>query len=225
MRLLAANDRDSLIWWDWVGRNLDDIGAALRQHVQLTAITVAIGLLVSIPLALLARRHRVLQGSILAASGVLYTIPSIALLFLLGPLTGFTSLLTVEIVLVSYTLLILIRNTVTGLESVGPDVRDAARGMGYSDRQLLWRVEMPLALPGIVAGVRIATVTTIGLVTIAALLTQGGLGGLILDGISRDFSTPLMVGSLLSIALAVVADLLLLGAQRLVTPWSRAADR
>jgi osmoprotectant transport system permease protein len=218
---LAANDADSLIWWDWVRRHLDDIGTALAQHIQLTAIAVGIGLLVSAPFALLARRYRVLSGPILAASGVLYTIPSIALLYLLGPITGFTSLLTVEIALVSYTLLILIRNILTGLDSVSDDVREAARGMGLSGRQLLWRVEVPLALPSIVAGIRIATVTTIGLVTIAALLSQGGLGGLILDGINRRFPTPLMIGSLLAIALAVLADLLLLGVQRAISPWTR----
>ncbi len=222
---LAANDADSLIWWDWVGRHLDDIGVALGQHIQLTAIAVGVGLLVSAPLALLARRYRVLQAPILAVSGVLYTIPSIALLYLLGPITGFTTLLTVEIALVTYTLLILIRNIVTGLDSVSEDVREAARGMGYTRRGLLWRVEVPLALPSIVAGIRIATVTTIGLVTIAALLTQGGLGGLILDGINRRFPTPLMVGSLLAIALAVAADVLLLGVQRLVSPWARSQSR
>jgi osmoprotectant transport system permease protein len=221
-RPLAASDAESLIWWTWVREHFDDIGTALLQHIQLTAIAVGVGLLVSVPLALLARRYRVLSGPILAVSGVLYTIPSIALLYLLGPFTGFTSLLTVEIALVTYTLLILIRNIVTGLDSVSEDVKDAARGMGYTAPAMLWRVEIPLALPSIVAGIRIATVTTIGLVTIAALLTQGGLGGLILDGIDRRFPTPLMIGSLLAIGLAIVADLLLLGVQRLVSPWSRA---
>jgi osmoprotectant transport system permease protein len=218
---LLANDKDSLIWWHYVRLHLDDIGTALLQHIRLTAIAVGVGLLVSVPLALLARRFRVLSGPILAASGVLYTIPSIALLYLLGPLTGFTSFLTVETALVTYTLLILVRNILTGLDSVSPDVQEAARGMGYTNTAMLWRVEIPLALPSIVAGIRIATVTTIGLATLAALLTQGGLGALILDGIDRRFPTPLMVGSLLAILLAVVADMLLLGAQRLVSPWAR----
>jgi osmoprotectant transport system permease protein len=222
---VLANDKDSLIWWRYVRLHLDDVGTALAQHIQLTAIAVGAGLLVSVPLALLARRYRVLAGPILAVSGVLYTIPSLALLYLVGPLTGFTSLLTVEIALVTYTLLILVRNILTGLASVSPDVREAARGMGYTEQALLWRVEVPLALPSIVAGIRIATVTTIGLASLAALLTQGGLGELILDGISRRFPTPLMVGSLLVIALAVVADLILLGAQRLVSPWARARVR
>jgi osmoprotectant transport system permease protein len=219
---LAANDSNSLIWWHWVGEHLDDIGAGLARHMELTAVAVGVGLLVSIPLALLARRYRVLTGPILAVSGVLYTIPSIALLYLLGPATGFTSFLTVEVALVTYTLLILVRNIVTGLDSVSEDVREAARGMGYTETAMLWKVEIPLALPSIVAGIRIATVTTIGLATLAALLTQGGLGELILDGISRRFPTPLMVGSVLAIALAVLADLVLLGVQRAVSPWARA---
>jgi osmoprotectant transport system permease protein len=219
---LAANDANSLIWWHWVGQHLDDIGADLARHLELTVIAVGIGLLVSAPLALLARRYRALAGPILSVSGVLYTIPSIALLYLLGPFTGFLSFLTVEVALVTYTLLILVRNIVTGLESVSEDVREAARGMGYTNTAMLWKVEIPLALPSIVAGVRIATVTTIGLATLAALLTQGGLGDLILDGIDRRFPTPIMVGSLLAIVLAVGADLLLLGAQRLVSPWARA---
>jgi osmoprotectant transport system permease protein len=181
--LPLASDSDSLV---------DDYGTAIGQHIQLTAIAVGVGLAVSVPLALLARRYRFLTGPILAVSGVLYTIPSIALLYLLGPLTGFTSLLTVEIALVTYTLLILIRNIVTGLDGVSPDVKEAARGMGYTNRAMLWRVEVPLALPSIVAGIRIATVTTIGLVTIAALLSQGGLGSIILDGLSRRFATQLM---------------------------------
>jgi osmoprotectant transport system permease protein len=219
---LAANDSKSLIWWHWVGEHLDDIGAGLARHMELVAVAVGVGLLVSTPLALLARRYRALASPILAVSGVLYTIPSIALLYLLGPLTGFTSFLTVEAALVTYTLLILVRNIVTGLDSVSEDVREAARGMGYTDTAMLWKVEVPLALPSIVAGIRIATVTTIGLATLAALLTQGGLGELILDGIDRRFPTPLMVGSLLAIALAILADLLLLGAQRAVSPWARA---
>jgi osmoprotectant transport system permease protein len=222
---ILANDKDSLIWWHYVRLHRDDVGTALVQHIQLTAIAVGVGLLVSVPLALLARRYRVLSGPILAVSGVLYTIPSLALLYLIGPLTGFTSLLTVETALVTYTLLILVRNILTGLESVSPDVTEAARGMGFTDQALLWRVEVPLALPSIVAGIRIATVTTIGLASLAALLTQGGLGDLILDGINRRFPTPLMVGSLLVIALAVVADLILLGAQRLLSPWARSRAR
>jgi osmoprotectant transport system permease protein len=216
-----ASDADSLIWWDYVRRHSDDYAEAVGRHLTLTVVAVAGGLLVSIPLALLARRYRGLAGAILAVSGVLYTIPSIALLYLLGPLTGFTSFSTVEIALITYTVLILVRNILTGLESVSDDVKEAARGMGYTDRALLWKVEVPLALPSIVAGIRIATVTTIGLASLAALLTQGGLGVIILDGIQRQFPTQLMIGSILVILLAVIADLVLLILQRLVSPWSR----
>ncbi|MBV8159602.1 MAG: ABC transporter permease [Acidimicrobiia bacterium] len=179
------------------------------------------GLVIAAPLSLLVRRWRWLQGPVLSFSGILYTIPSLALLALLVPLTGLTRT-TAEIALVSYTLLILIRNIVAGLDGVPPDVRDAAEGMGYSRRTQLLRVELPLALPVIIAGIRIAVVTTIGLVTVTALIGQGGLGQLILDGLYRDFRTEVVVGSVLSVALATVADLTLVGIQRLATPWTRA---
>ena len=144
---------------------------------------------------------------------------------LLGPVTGFLSRTTALIPLVCYTLLILVRNTVTGLEGVPPEVKEAATGMGYTQTRLLLRVELPLAMPAIIAGVRIATVSTIGLVTVTALIGQGGLGQLLLDGFQRDFQTPLTVGIVLSLALAVVADLLLLGALTLATPWRRKGRR
>ena len=153
-------------------------------------------------------------------TGVLYTIPSLAAIGLLLPITGLT-LLTAEIVLVSYTLLILVRNTLAGLDGVPEEIREAARGMGFSPVRQLFTVELPLAVPAIIAGVRIATVTTIGLVTVTALIGQGGLGQLIYDGYLRTFHTPLVVGAVLSVALAVIADVLLLGLQRIVTPWAR----
>jgi osmoprotectant transport system permease protein len=224
-RVLAANGPESLIWWDWVDRNADEIAAAIWTHLQLTAIAVGVGLLISAPLAVLARRFRRTQGPILGVTGTLYTIPSIALFFGLGPITGYTALLTAEIALVSYTLLILIRNIVAGLDSVPDEVRESARGMGYGPVRQLLTVELPLALPGVMAGLRIATVTTIGLVTIAAVINQGGLGQLIVDGLNRDFKTPVVVGALLSVLLALVADLLLLGLQRVITPWSRTRTR
>lgn len=220
--LLAAGGPDSFLWWDWIGWHTDDITSAVTTHLRLTGIAVGLGLALSVPLALVARRYRRTQGAILGITGTLYTIPSLALFFLLGPLTGYTSIVTAEIALVSYTLLILIRNIVAGLDSVPEDVREAARGMGYAPVRQLVRVEIPLALPGIMAGLRIATVTTIGLVTVAAVIGQGGLGQLILDdGLQRDFTTPVVVGTVLSVALAFVADLALLGVQRLLTPWSR----
>ncbi len=207
--------------WEWVAGHTDRILGDLGQHVELTAIAVGVGLAIAAPLGVLAWRYRRARGALLAIAGALYTIPSLALFALLVPWTGLT-VLTSEVGLVAYTLLILVRNIVVGLDGVPGEVRDAARGMGYRPWRQLTRVELPLALPVIVAGLRIATVTTIGLVTITALLGQGGLGQLLLDGLTRDFRTEVVVGTVLSIALAVVSDAALAGAQRLLTPWSRA---
>jgi osmoprotectant transport system permease protein len=179
-----------------------------------------LGVLIALPLGLLAWRQPLLRGSIFSLTGMLYTIPSLALFSFLVPFTGLT-VLTAEIGLISYTLLILIRNMVTGLDAVPADVREAARGMGYRPFKEVVQVEIPLSIPSIIAGVRIATVTTIGLVTVTALIGEGGLGSLILDGLIRDFKTPLVVGTALSVALAVIADVSLSGLQRWVTPWSR----
>jgi len=206
--------------WDWVRDHGDDIFAATRQHVELTLLAVALGLLVAFPLGLAARRWRRTEGPILGLAGALFTIPSLALFALLVPFTGL-SRTTAEIGLVGYTLLILVRNVVAGLDGVPDEVREAAHGMGYRPLDQLVRVELPLALPVIVAGIRIATVTTIGLVTVTGLIGQGGLGALIIEGINRDFRTPLVVGSVCSVALAVAADVALAGAARLCAPWSR----
>jgi osmoprotectant transport system permease protein len=210
-----------LIRWDWIADHLDDIAAQIVEHIQLTVIAVVIGFAISLPLAILAYRRRAAYPPITFVAGLLYTIPSLALFVLLIPVTGL-SVVTAEIGLVSYTLLILIRNTVAGLRGVPDDVRDAARGMGYTPTQLLLRVELPLALPAIIAGVRIATVTTVGLVTVTALIGQGGLGRSILDGLQIFFATPTLVGSVLSVVLALLADALLLLAQGAITPWARA---
>jgi osmoprotectant transport system permease protein len=211
---------DPWVRWDWVRDHGDDILAATRQHVELSLLAVAIGLLLSVPLGLAARRWRGLEAPILGLTGALFTIPSLALFALLVPFTGL-SRTTAEIGLVGYTLLILVRNIVAGLDGVPPEVRDAAHGMGYRPLGQLLRVELPLALPVIVAGIRIATVTTIGLVTVTGLIGQGGLGAFIIEGINRDFRTPLVVGSVCSVALAVLADLGLAGATRLLSPWAR----
>jgi osmoprotectant transport system permease protein len=211
---------DPWIRWSWISGHVDVITAALLQHIQLTVIAVVVGLVIAIPLGLVAWRSRLFRGPIFTLTGILYTIPSLALFSILLPFTGLT-ILTAEIGLVSYTLLILVRNIVVGLQSVPDDVREAARGMGYRPLAELARIDLPLAVPGIVAGLRIATVTTIGLVTVTALIGEGGLGSLIYDGLLRDFHTPLVVGTLLSVVLAVVADLGLAGLQRLVTPWAR----
>ena len=206
--------------WEWVRDHGDDILAATRQHVELTVLAVAIGLLLSFPLALVARRWRRTAAPILGLTGILFTIPSLALFALLVPVTGL-SRTTAEIGLVAYTLLILVRNITAGLEGVPADVQEAAQGMGFRPVGRLLRVELPLAVPVIVAGIRIATVTTIGLVTVTGLIGQGGLGAFIIEGINRDFRTPLVVGSVCSVALAVVADVLLAGAARLLAPWAQ----
>jgi osmoprotectant transport system permease protein len=206
--------------WEWVLDHLGLIGDRLLQHVTLTLIAVGAGLLISFPLAVLAYRRRGLYPPIAWITGILYTIPSLALFSLLLPFTGL-SLLTAEIGLTSYTLLILIRNTVTGLAGVPDDVREAAHGMGYTSRQLLWRVELPLALPAVVAGLRIASVTTIGLVTVTALIGKGGLGSLMLGGFRQLYpEIMIVVGLVLSVALAVTFDGLLLAGQRALTPWT-----
>jgi osmoprotectant transport system permease protein len=211
---------EPFIRWDWIADHLDQIGVQLVEHIQLTAVAVAIGLLISFPLGVLAYRARRFYTPVTTFTGILYTIPSLALFAFLVPYTGLT-FLTAEIGLVSYTLLILIRNIVAGLRGVPSDVKEAAVGMGYSSRQVLWRIELPLALPVIVAGIRVATVTTIGLVTVTALIGLGGLGHFILVGIRQFFTTPMLIGAVLSFVLAVVADGLLLAGQKLLTPWAR----
>jgi osmoprotectant transport system permease protein len=208
------------IRWDWIWDHLDDIGTYTLEHLWLTGLAVGIGLVISLPLAILAHRRRWLYPPLTWVTGIIYTIPSLALFVILIPITGI-SYTTAEIALVGYTLLILIRNTVAGLSSVPEDAKEAAIGMGYTRRQLLWRVEMPLAVPAIMAGVRIATVTTIGLVTISALIGFGGLGHFILLGLQRFFATATLVGAVLSVVLALLADVLLLRLQRLLSPWAR----
>jgi osmoprotectant transport system permease protein len=213
---------DPWIRWDWFWRHIPDFEMRLAEHVQLTVIAVVVGIAIAAPLAVVAYRWRRLRDPVLAIGGLLYTIPSLALFAFLIPFTGL-SVLTSEIGLVSYTLLILLRNMVVGLDGVPEEVRDAARGMGYRPLAMLLRVEIPLATPAILAGIRIATVTTIGLVTVTALIGQGGLGQLINQGLIEDFKTPLVVGTVLSIALALVADVGLAGVERLLTPWARRA--
>jgi osmoprotectant transport system permease protein len=213
--------QEPLIRWEWVFSHLGDIGQRLVEHLTLAGLAVAIGLVISFGLSLAIRRHSRLYDPVTWITGVLYTIPSLALFALLVPFTRLT-ILTAEIGLVSYTLLILIRNMIAGFQSVPPEVREAAIGMGYAPNQLLWRVELPLALSVIIAGIRVAAVTTIGLTTVTALIGQGGLGFFILEGIQRFFTTPLIVGAVLSVAVAVVVDAALVGVQRWATPWARA---
>jgi osmoprotectant transport system permease protein len=208
----------------WVSDNAERIWELTVEHVWFTIGAVGIGLVISFALALLVRRRPRLYGPVLAITGMLYAIPSLALFALLVPITGLTSVVTVQIALVSYTLLILTRNIVEGLRGVPPDALEAASGMGYTPTQRLLRIELPLALPVILAGLRIATVTTVGLVTLAALLGLGGLGYLIITiGTNRgSFGiTATLTGIVLAVGLAVLADLALLAVQRSLTPWAR----
>ena len=223
--ILAANV-DRWLWWDWVGRNTDLIWSSLREHVILTALAVGIGLAISLPLGVLAARWRWLYTPTLGFTGILYTIPSLAAFALLIPVTGL-SRTTALIPLTSYTLLILFRNVVEGLDGVPAEIKDAADGMGYGRLRRLVKIELPLALPAIMAGVRIATVTVIGLAAVAGLLAIPSLGNLIYIGQNRPIRTAITVGIALSMALALVADLALGLVQRLLSPWarSRAAER
>ena len=207
----------------WIVDNLDRIGALLLEHLALTGIAIGIGLVISFAFALLIRNRPRWYGPIISATGILYAIPSLALFALLTPITGLGTVLTAEIALVSYTLLILTRNMVEGLRAVPADAIEAANGMGYTAAQRLLRVELPLALPIIVAGIRIATVTTVGLVTVTALIGLGGLGYLIVTiGTSRgSFGlTATLTGVVLAVGVAAIADVALLWVQRALTPWS-----
>jgi osmoprotectant transport system permease protein len=206
--------------WGWFQDHWGDtFQPALLQHIKLTAIAVSIGFAIAMAAALAAHRRGWFETPFTLVSGILYTIPSLALFQLLVPFTGL-SVTTAEIALVSYTLLILFRNILTGLRGVPEDVRESARGMGLSSRQILWRVELPLALPAIVAGLRVAVVTVISLATVAAFVVDEGLGAPIFQSISSPFNTAFIAAGALAVLLALAADALLVGAQRLLTPWA-----
>ena len=207
---------------DWVRENWDPVlQPALVEHIELTAIAVVVGFAISLAAALLAHRLRHVERPFAIASAVIYTIPSLALFQLLVPITGLT-VTTVEIALVGYTLLILFRNILTGLRSAPPEVLEAARGMGLTGTQTLFRVELPLALPAIVAGLRVAVVSTIALATVAAFVVSEGLGVPILGALPLNFKTEIIAAGALAIGLAILADALLVVAQRLLTPWAYA---
>jgi len=207
---------------DWLRSNWGSIlWPALRQHIVLTAVAVAIGFAISMALALIAHRRRWWERPVLLVTTVLYTIPSLALFELLVAPVG-QNVIAAEIALVSYTLLILFRNIVTGLRSVPAEVLDAAEGMGMTRRQTLLRVELPLALPSICAGLRIAVVTIIALATIVYTIYDRGLGVPIHQALGEGpFKTELIVAGGMAILLALLADALLVGAQRVLTPWAR----
>jgi len=214
--------------WSYVTGQWGQIQGDLVQHVELSLIAVAIGAVISVPAGVAAWRYRLLRTPVLGVASALYIIPSLALFAVLGGLTGYVpprSWVTAEFALVGYTTLVLIWNTVAGLEAVPAEAREAAVALGYSRRAELWRVDLPLALPYVFAGLRVATATVIGLVMVTALIGLGGLGQLITYGFNIAYNTPIIVGLVLSIALAAVADLLLVAAQRVVVPWSRASRR
>jgi osmoprotectant transport system permease protein len=211
---------DKLFCFEWAKDNIDRYGTPTVQHVELVAISILAGFAVAFALALLAHRHHWLRTPLLAGTGVLYTVPSVAFFFLLLPLTG-RGRDTAIIALSAYTLQIIYRNTMTGLANVPASVKDAGRGMGLTGRQLLWRVELPLATPEIVAGLRIATVSTVALATLAVFAGGGGLGDPIYDHIT--FTTNIIIAGGIAILMAIAFDLILLGIQRLATPWLRTA--
>jgi osmoprotectant transport system permease protein len=214
-----------VIDWAWIADHLDELANRTVQHLYLTLIAVSVGFAISAALAILSVRRRAVYPPIAAVAGILYTIPSIALFAALVAITRL-SILTAEVPLVLYTLLIFIRNIVAGFDSVPVEVLEAADGIGYTRRARMWRVELPLAIPLIVAGIRLATVSTVGLVTITGTIGDkfGGLGFFIFEGYRHGFATEILAGAVPSIALAVLLDVLLIRLQALLTPWTRARE-
>jgi osmoprotectant transport system permease protein len=222
---VLAQDEAPNPWFSgsYVSDNWHTIVGYLGEHVRLTVAAVLLGTLIALPLALLARRSRFLAGSVLGLSTVVYTIPSLAMFAFIFPFTGLSST-TVLIGLVAYSLVILVRNFLTGLQGVPGDVREAARGMGYGSLRMFLQVDLPLALPAFMAGLRIATVSTVALTTVGVLVGHGGLGQLIIGGFNANFyRAEIVTGALGCVLLALVFDVLLAGTERLVTPWARVA--
>ncbi len=211
--------------WGWLADNFtDDVVPAFFQHIFLVTVSLGIALVIAVPLGILCARYRSLYTPVTLITGFFYTIPSFAMFTLLIFVVGFSVGKTPAIIaLVLYSLLVMVRNVVTGLDSVPPETKDAAKGMGLTDRQILFGVELPLALPVIVAGMRIAMVTVIGIAVIGAYIGAGGLGDLIFDGITRDFPTLWFTGAVLSTLLAIGADLVFVRIERMLSPWSRRA--
>ena len=220
---LTAADEPPNPWFSlqFARENTSAILAALQEHVFLTVVAVVVASVIAFPLAVLAARRPRLAAPVLGVSGVLYTIPSLALFAILAPFTG-ASRTTVLIGLVLYALLVLVRNTLVGLQSVSDEVVDAARGMGYGPGRMLWQVELPVALPAIMAGVRVATVSTVALATVGVIVGYGGLGQLLLAGFQNNFyRAEIMTSTILTVALALFLDLVLLVVTRAFTPWAR----
>jgi osmoprotectant transport system permease protein len=216
-----ARTTNKWICWSYWQDYQTELVDATTQHLQITVSAVVLGFVIALPMAVIARRYASLKGGILGLSTALYTIPSIALFPILVLFTGIT-MTTVIIGLALYSLTILIRNTLTGLEAVPDDVRESATGLGYGRTRLLLKIEFPLALPVIMAGLRVATVSTVALTTVGVIVSYGGLGQLLADGVQNDFKAEIFAASVLCVALALALDVVLLGIQWLMTPWVRA---
>jgi osmoprotectant transport system permease protein len=214
--------RNEWICGEYITTRAGDLGDALVQHLGIVLASVLLGLVLAFPLALLARRYRRLEGLVVGTTTAIYTIPSLALFSLLVPLTGLGPE-TVVLGLGLYSLTILVRNFLDGLRAVPADVRESATGMGYGPARLLFRVELPLALPTIMAGIRVATVSAVALTTVGAILDYGGLGDLLIAGKQSNFKAQVLATSLLCVLLAIALDLLLVALQRVLTPWTRTA--
>jgi osmoprotectant transport system permease protein len=210
---------NGLFCFGWAADNIDRYVSPFFRHLEIVGISVVAGFVIAMALAVLSHRYRALAPPLLGVTGVLYTVPSVAFFFLLLPLTGF-GLTTAVIPLTAYTLQIIYRNTLAGFANVPPDAKDAGRGMGMSAQQLLWRVEMPLATPEIIAGLRIATVSTVAITTLAFLAGAGGLGQVLSE--QSQFKTNIIMVAALAIGMALVLDLMLVLIQRLITPWRKA---
>lgn len=212
--------RNDWVCGEYVRTRADLLTEALGQHLAITLVSVLAGLVVAVPLALLARRYRSLEGFVVGTTTAIYTIPSLALFSLLLPLTGLSPT-TVVIGLALYSLTVLVRNVLEGLRGVPDDVRESALGMGYGTVRMLVGVDLPLALPAVIAGLRVATVSTVALTTVGAIVGYGGLGNLLFQAVGTQFRAQVLTASLLCVLLAVALDLVLVGAQRVLTPWSR----
>jgi osmoprotectant transport system permease protein len=218
---LQIGDGEPLVRWGWIADHVQDLVDLTGQHLYLSLTPVLLGLLISIPLGLASVRWSWFYPPVFGAANLLYAVPSLALFMLMLDVTGLDSSLTAIVPLTGYTLAVLVPNVVDGLRQVPEPVRQAATAMGFGALRRLLQVELPIAVPVIMAGLRVATVSSISLVSVAVLVGQGGLGQLFTDGAQREFPTPIIAGIVLTILLAFTADLVLVGSQRLLTPWAR----
>jgi len=207
---------------DQMSGNWDVLWYYTLDHLRITLLVIGIGSIVAFPLGILSYRWRRAYPPVLAVSNTLYSIPSLALIVLLASLFGeVLSDKPLIVTLAIYTLAILVRNLVEGLRAVPPDVKDAALAMGYTERRRLFTIELPLAVPAIVAGLRVATVSTVSLVSVGGVVGLGGLGFLFFHGYRRDLNSEIWAGIIASVLLAVALDTLIVLGGKLLTPWAR----